>query len=46
MEKTAIWTTLCFSPLLRLNNIEEQSAKLASSNVMGSQHYIGGEGEF
>ena len=46
MGKTAIWTILCFSPLPPLNNVEEQWAKLASSNVMGSQHCIGGEGEF
>ena len=43
MGKTAI---LCFSPLPPLNNIEEQLAKLASSNIMGLQHCIGGEGEF
>ena len=24
MEKTDIWTILCFSPLLPLNNVEEQ----------------------
>ena len=46
MGKTAIGTILCPSPLLSLNNVEEQSAKLASSNVMGSQRYIGGEEEF
>ena len=46
MGKTAIWTILCFSPLPPLNNVEEQWAKLASSNVIGSQHCIGGEGEF
>ena len=41
MGKTAIWTILCLSPL---NNVEEQWAKLASSNVMSSQHCIRGEG--
>ena len=29
-----------------LKNVEEQWAKLASSNVMDSQHCIGGEREF
>ena len=46
MGKTAIWTIMCFSPLHPLNNVEEQWAKLASSNVIGSQHCRGGEGEF
>ena len=46
MGKTAIWTILYFSPVPSLNNVEDQSAKLASSNVIGSQHCIGGEGEF
>ena len=46
VEKTAIWTILCFSPLPSLNNVEDQLAKLTSSNVIGSQHCIGGEGEF
>ena len=46
MGKTAVWTILCFSPLPRRNNVEEQQAKLASRNVIGSQHCIGGEGEF
>ena len=41
MGKTAIWTVLCFSPLPPLNNVEEQLAKLASSNVVGSEHFIG-----
>ena len=36
MGKTAILTVLCFSPLPPLNSVEEQQAKLASSNVMGS----------
>ena len=44
--KTAIRTILYFLPLPPLNNVEEQSAKLASSNVISSQHCIGGEGEF
>ena len=46
MGKTAIWTILCLSPHPPLNNVEEQWAKLASSNVMGPQHFIEGEGEF
>ena len=46
MGKTAIWTILCFFPLPPLNDLEEQSEKLASSNAIGSQHCIGGEGEF
>ena len=46
MGKTAIWTILCFSPLPLLNNVEEQWAKLAWSNFIGSQHCIGGEEEF
>ena len=37
---------LCFSPLPPFNNVEEQWAKLTSSNVIGSQHCIGGGGEF
>ena len=44
MGKTAVWTIMSFSPLLPLNNAEEQWAKLASSNVMSSQHCIGGDG--
>ena len=44
MGKTGIWTILCFSPLPLLNNVDEQWAKLASSNVMGSEHGIGGKG--
>ena len=46
MEKTAIWTILCFSPLLPLNYVEEQWARLTPSNVIGSQHCIGREREF
>ena len=46
LEKTAIWTVLCFSPIPPLNNIEEKWVKLASNSVMGSQHCIGGAGEF
>ena len=42
MGKTVIWTVLCFSPLPPLNNVEEQLAKLASSNVVGSEHFMGG----
>ena len=45
MGKSAIWTILCFSPLPPLKNVEEQWAKLASSNDIGSQHCIGWEGE-
>ena len=45
MGKSAIWTILCFSPLPPLKNIEEQWAKLASSNDIGPQHCIGWEGE-
>ena len=46
MGKTVIWTILIFPPLPPLNNIEDQWAKLSSSNAIGSQHCIGGEGEF
>ena len=46
MGKTAIWTISCFSTLPSLNNVEKQREKLASSYVMGSQHCIGGEGDF
>ena len=46
MGKTAIWRILCFSPLLPLNNVDEQWVKLASSNVMGLQHCIEGKGKF
>ena len=46
MGKTSIWTILCFPPLPPLDNVEEQWAKVASSNVISSQHYIGREGEF
>ena len=47
-----LWEKLLFGqfcvslPLTPLNNIEKQWAKLASVNVMGSQHCIGGKGEF
>ena len=37
MRKTAIWTILGFSPLPPINDVEEQWAKLESSNVMDSQ---------
>ena len=43
MEKTNIWTILCFSPLPLLNYIREQWVKLVSRNFMRSQHCIGGE---
>ena len=46
MGKTAIWAISYFYPLLPLNNVEKQRAKLASSHVMGSEHCIGGEGVF
>ena len=46
LEKAAIWTVLCFSPIPPLNNVEEQWVKLASNSVMGSQHCIAGDGEF
>ena len=36
MGKTAIWTIFCFSFLPSLNNVEEQWAKVAPSDVMGS----------
>ena len=45
MGKTTIWTIYCFSSLSPFNNVEEQWARLASSNVMSSQHFIEGEGE-
>ena len=40
MGKTAIWTILCLSLVPPLNNVEEQWEKLASSNVIGSEHCI------
>ena len=46
MGKTAIRAISCFSPLLPLNNVEKQWAKLESSYVMGLQHCVGGEGGF
>ena len=46
MGKTASWEILCFYPLPPLNNVEKQQAKLASTYVLGSQHCIGGEGDF
>ena len=46
MGKTAIWEISCFCSLPPLNNVEKQWAKFVSSNVMGSQHRIGGEGDF
>ena len=46
MTKTAIWAISCFYPLSPFNNVEKQGAKVASSYVMGSQHCIGGEGDF
>ena len=46
MGKTANWAISCFYPLPPLNNVEKQGAKFASSNVMGSQHFIRGEEDF
>ena len=46
MGKTASWAILCFYPLPPLNNVEKQQAKLTSTYVLGSQHCIGGEGDF
>ena len=46
MGRTAIWTILYFYYFPPLNNVEKQWAKLASVYVMGSQHCVGGEGEF
>ena len=46
MGKTAIWTILCFSHLFSLNNVEEQWGRLTPGNVIESQHFIGGDGEF
>ena len=46
MGKTAIGAISCFYPLPPLSNVEKQQAKLASSHVMGSQHCIGGKGDF
>ena len=46
MTKTAIWAISRFYPLSPFNNVEKQGAKVASSYVMGSQHCIGGEGDF
>ena len=46
MGKTAIRDISCFSPLPPLNNVEKQSAKLASSYITGLQHCVVGEGLF
>ena len=46
MRNTAIWAISCSYSLPPLNNVEKQRAKLASSHVIGSQHCIGGEGDF
>ena len=46
MGKTTLWTIFCFSPPYPLNNVEKKWAKLMSSDVTGSQHCIGGEGDF
>ena len=44
MGKIVPWRTSCFYSLPPLNNVEKQ--KLASSYIMGLQHYIEGEGDF
>ena len=44
MEKTDIWAILCVYLLSPLYNVEWE--KLASINVMDTQHCIGGEGRF
>ena len=46
MGKTAVTTISCSYPLPPLNKVEKQRAKLASSYVMGSRHFIEGEGDF
>ena len=46
MGKTAILAILYFSLHPPLYNVEEQWVKLVTSNVMGSQYCIGGEGKF
>ena len=37
---------ILFLPTFPLNTDEKKWAKFMSSDVMGSQHYIGGEGDF
>ena len=46
MGKSGIWAISLFYVLPPLNNVEKQRAKLASGYVVGSQHCIGGEGDF
>ena len=46
MGKTASWAISCFYLLPPLNNVEKQQAKFPLSYVMGSQHCVGGEGDF
>ena len=46
MGKTAIWAILFFYLLPLLNNVQKQWENFASSNVMGWQHCILGQGEF
>ena len=46
MGKTDIGTILYFYYLPSLNNVEKQSAKVASIDAVGWQHCIGGEREF
>ena len=46
MRKAGICTILCFYSLPPIKNVEKQRAKVASSHVMNSQHFVGGEGEF
>ena len=46
MGKTAISAISSFYSLPRVNNVKKQRAQFAPSYVMGSQHCIGGEGDF
>ena len=46
MGKSAIWIILCFYSVPPLSNVEKQWPKIGSSYVMGSQHWIVGDGEF
>ena len=46
MEKAAIWTISCFYSLPPFNSVESQWAKLASSYIMGLQHFVLGEVRF
>ena len=44
--KNSYLDNFLFLPPSPLNNVEKKRAKLMSSDVMGSQHCIGGEGIF